>query len=198
MLVLISLLDGHGIPATVLTSPSVCRYLPGDQRRAWTLVSALERAGLVTADGADPPLVLVSAARQAAVLTAAQPDLLRRAIQAVADALADMWPDGPPGPLLEQRFRSCAARLLDVSGDLLWTMEGCHRLLWLAGNSLDQARMPVPAAGWWRRLTTGSERVCGRVNPETLAARGQFAAALLAAGRGCAVATPALPAARPA
>lgn len=188
MLVLISLLDGHGIPATVLTSPAVCQYLSADPRRAWTVVLALERAGLVTldnfGDSADPPVVLVSTGQQAAVRRAAQPDLLRRAIGIAADAVAGAWPEKRSGSLLEQRFRSCAARLLDAAGDLLWTKEGCHRVLWLAGDSLDQARMPGSAAGWWRRLTNDTERVCGPVNPETLAARGQLTAALLAAGQG--------------
>ena len=57
LLVLAALLDGHGIPGTVLTAPATCQYLAGqdaarppDPQRAWSALLALERAGLVAVD----------------------------------------------------------------------------------------------------------------------------------------------------
>ena len=189
LLILASLLDGNGIPATMLTAPAVCRYLaadsglPADPQRAWTLVLALQRAGLVTVDAAsEPPLVLVSAAQQAAVRAATPPELAGQAVQAAADALAEAWPEGQPRSLLAGRLRSCAARLRRHAGDTLCPAGGCHRLLWLMGQSLDSAGMPGPATSWWRQLAADCERIYGPGHTDTLAAGGQLAAALLAAG----------------
>jgi tetratricopeptide (TPR) repeat protein len=190
MLVLVSLLDGHGIPATVLTAPAVCRYLAAESRvpagpqHAWILALALHRAGLADVDvGSDPPLMLVSAMQQAAVRAAAQPGLLERAIRAGADALAEAWPGEWHRSVLSERFLACAASLKMAAGDALWTAEGCHMLLWLAGQGLDAAGMAAPAVGWWRQLTADSTRIFGQGHPDTLAAAGQLAAALLVSGQ---------------
>jgi tetratricopeptide (TPR) repeat protein len=190
MLVLTSLLDGHGIPATVLTASAVCRYLASDSRvppspqRAWTLALALQRAGLADADvGSDPPLVMVSAAQQAAIRAATESGLLERAIRAGADALTETWPEDWHRPVNGERFLACAASLREAAGDTLWTAGGCHPLLWLAGQAMDTAGMTTPAIVWWRQLTADSKRICGPGHPDTLAAAGQLAAALLAAGQ---------------
>jgi tetratricopeptide (TPR) repeat protein len=190
LLMLVSLLDGHGIPAPALTAPAVCRYLaadsavPVDPQRAWALVRALQRAGLVTVDAAsEPPLVLVSAAQQAAVRAAAPPEVAGQAVQAAAGALAEAWPEDQPRSPLAGRLRSCAARLRHLAGDTLWPAGGCHRLWWLTGQSLDAAGLRGPAVGWWRQLTADSERIYGPGHPDTLAAGGQLAAALLAGGQ---------------
>jgi tetratricopeptide (TPR) repeat protein len=189
MLVLASLLDGHGIPATVLTAPAVCRYLAADAavqpdpRNAWALTLALQRAGLVDlGSGSDPPLVLVSAAQQAAIRAAAQPGLLERALRTGADALAEAWPEEHRGPLTG-RFLGCAASLREAAGDTLWTAGGCHLLLWLAGQAMDAAGITTPAIAWWRQLATDGKRICGPGHQDTLAAAGQMAAALLTDGQ---------------
>jgi hypothetical protein len=105
LLVLTALLDGHGIPGTVLTAPATCQYLAGedtarppDPQQAWSALLALERAGLVAVDPASaPPAVWVSPALQAVVRAVAAPDLLDRAARAAADALVQAWPqDHPP------------------------------------------------------------------------------------------------------
>jgi hypothetical protein len=99
LLALAALLDGHGIPGTVLTAPSACQYLaegaarPPDPQRAWSALLVLERAGLVAVDAASaPPTVWVSPALQAAACALAPPDLLDRAARAAADALVQAWP----------------------------------------------------------------------------------------------------------
>ena len=60
---------------------------------------------------------------------------------------------------------------------------GCHRLLLLAGHSLDSARLTGPAIDWWRELAADSDRILGPGHPDTLLAGSQLADALLAAGQ---------------
>jgi hypothetical protein len=43
-------------------------------------------------------------------------------------------------------MRACAEALLDHAGDALWDGGSCHPALLAAGQSLDAARMPGPAA----------------------------------------------------
>jgi tetratricopeptide (TPR) repeat protein len=190
LLVLTALLDGHGIPGTVLTAPAACQYLAEgagctpDPQRAWSAALVLERAGLVAVDAASaPPAVWVSPALQAAARAAAPPDLLDRAARAAADALVQAWPADHPRSELAARLRSCAASLRLAGGDALWASDGIPRLLLAAGQSLDAAGLTGPAVTWWRALAADSERLLGPAHPDTLVAGGQLAAALLAAGQ---------------
>ena len=91
---LAALLDGHGVPGTVLTASATCQYLtagagrPPDPQWAWSALVVLERTGLVAVDAAGaPPTAWVSPALQAAARAVAPPDLLDRAARAAADAL---------------------------------------------------------------------------------------------------------------
>ena len=191
LLVLTALVDGHGIPGTVLTAPATCQYLAGedtvrppDPRQAWSAVLVLERAGLVAVDAAaTPPAVWVSPAVQAAARAVAPPDLLDRAARAAADALVQAWPTAQPRSELAARLRSCAASLRLAGGDALWASGGCPRLLLAAGHSLDAAGLTGPAVTWWRELAADSGRLLGPAHPDTLVTGGQLAAALLAAGQ---------------
>ena len=159
LLVLVALLDGHGIPGTVLTAPAACQYLaegagrPPDPQRAWPALLVLERAGLVTVDPAStPPAVWISPGLQAAARASAPPDLLDRAARAAADALVQAWPAGQPRSELAARLRSCAASLRLARGDALWASGGIPRLLLAAGQSLEAAGLTGPAVTWWREL----------------------------------------------
>jgi hypothetical protein len=71
-----------------------------------------------------------------------------------------------------------------VAGDPLWT-GGCPRLLLAAGQSLEAntAGLAGLALAWWRELTADRERLLGPAHPDTLAAGGHLADALLAAGQ---------------
>ena len=190
LLVLAALLDGHGIPGTVLTAPSACQYLAGedaarppDPQQAWSALLALERAGLVALDTASaPPAGWVSPALQAAVRAVTPPELLARAARAAADALVQAWPQHQPSPWLAAALRSCAVSLRRAAGDALWA-GGCPALLLVTGQSLEAAGQAGPALAWWRELTADSKRLLGPAHPDTLAAGGQLAAALLAAGQ---------------
>ena len=190
LLVLAVLLDGHGIPGTVLTAAATCQYLaesagrPPDPQRAWSALLVLERTGLVAVDPAStPPAVWISPGLQAAVRASAPPDLLDRAARAAADALVETWPVGQPRSELAARLRSCAASLRQAAGDALWAGGGIPRLLLAAGQSLDAAGLTGPSVTWWRELATDSQRLLGPAHPDTLVAGGQLAGALLAAGQ---------------
>jgi tetratricopeptide (TPR) repeat protein len=190
LLVLAALLDGHGIPGAVLTAPATCQYLAGedaarppDPQQAWSALLALERAGLVAVDAVSvPPTVWLSAALQTAVRTVAPPELLDRAARAAADALVQAWPQHQPRSWLAAALRSCAVSLRRAAGDALWA-DDCPPLLLVAGQSLEAAGLAGPALAWWRELTANSERLLGPAHPDTLAAGGRVAAALLASGQ---------------
>ncbi len=190
LLVLAALLDGHGIPGAVLTAPATCQYLvgedaarPPDPQQAWSALLALERAGLVAVDAASvPPTVWVSAALQTAVRAVAPPELLDRAACAAADALVQAWPQHQPRSWLAAALRSCAVSLQRAAGDALWA-DDCPPLLLVTGQSLEAAGQAGPALAWWRELAADSQRLLGPAHPDTLAAGGRLAAALLAAGQ---------------
>ena len=191
LLVLAALLDGHATPGTVFTAPATCQYLAGqdsgrrpDPRLAWSAMLALERAGLVAIDQAStPPAVWVSPALQAAVFAAAQPELLDRAVTAAADALMQAWPPDQPRSWPAAALRACAVSLRRAAGDTLWAGGTRPRLLLATGQSLQNAGQAGPALAWWRELAADSERILGPAHPDTVAAGGVLAAALLAAGQ---------------
>ncbi len=181
VLALTALLDGHGIPATVLTAPAATGNAGGGQTRA--ALAALERVGLLTvAPDTSPPAVQVSPLLQAA-LRAAMPDsMLNQAALAAADALLQAWPDAEPPGWPSSGLRSCTAALRQASGTRLWAA-GCHPVLLRAGDSLDRARLTGPAADHWSDLLTTSDQVLGAGHPDTMLAGRRLAEALLAAGR---------------
>ena len=74
VLALAALLDGHGMPATVFSSPAAGAYLASDGTRAaaareqaWSILPVLERTALLGLDrAASPPVVRMSPVIQAA------------------------------------------------------------------------------------------------------------------------------------
>src|SRR6185437_13726640 len=79
LLALAAVLDGHGIPASVLTTPAAAGYLAGGQapmgsEPARAALTALDRVGLLSVThAAATPMVRISPVLQAA-LRAAMPD----------------------------------------------------------------------------------------------------------------------------
>jgi tetratricopeptide (TPR) repeat protein len=188
LLALAALLDGDGIPAGVFTTAAACGYLAGegagraDRELARAALLVLERVGLLAAGSASTPTVRVNPVIQAAVRAAAPAEMLDRAAKAAADALLEAWPEDEPGAWSAEAFRSCAASLQRVAGDLLWA-GGCHPLLLRAGESLDRAHLAGPAVAYWRQLATLTDQVLGPAHADTLAAGHRLAHAYLAAGR---------------
>jgi tetratricopeptide (TPR) repeat protein len=192
LLVLAALLGSQGIPGTVFITTAVYKYLAGatagsraaaDRDRARDALLVLERTGLLTLD---PPgtgsIVWLSRALQSAVQAALPATIRDPAARAAADALLEVWSDDEPQSWLAGALRSCAASLIQASGDSLWA-DGCHQLLWRAGQSLGIAGLTGPAVAYWKDITAVSERVLGSDHPDTVMAAGHLADAYMAAGQ---------------
>jgi tetratricopeptide (TPR) repeat protein len=189
LLALAALLDGHGIPATVLTTPAAVRYLSGgeaaeDAEPALAALTALERVGLLTVEPTSaPPTVRMSPVLQAALRDAIPEAMLDQAAQVAADALLQAWPAPEPLGWPASGLRCCTAALQQAAGSRLWTTDSCHPVLQRAGDSLDHARVTGPAAEHWRDLATTADRLLGAGHPQTILAEQRLAEACLAAGR---------------
>jgi tetratricopeptide (TPR) repeat protein len=188
LLALAALLDGHGIPATVLTAPAAVRYLTGDEAAedaepTLAALTALERVGLLTVETTSaPPTVRMSPVLQAALRDAIPEAMLDQAAAVAADALLQAWPAPEPPGWPSSGLRSCTAALQQAAGGRLWA-DGCHPVLQRAGDSLDHARLTGPAAEHWRDLATTGDRLLGAGHPQTILVEQRLAEACLAAGR---------------
>jgi tetratricopeptide (TPR) repeat protein len=187
-LALAAMLDGHGIPRSVLATPAAGDYQGGGGTAAGgegtsAALEVLERAGLLTVESVTaPPTVQISPVLQVA-LRAAMPEVMHdRTARAAADALLQAWPERDPPGWPASGLRACAAALRQISGDLLWA-GGCHPVLLRAGESLNSARLTEAAVGHWRDLATTCDRLLGAGHPDTMLACQRLADAYLAAGR---------------
>jgi tetratricopeptide (TPR) repeat protein len=190
-LVLIALLDPNGVPAAALTSPAACAYITGRaagdpataQQFVRTAVQNLARLNLVSLDPASiARTVRVHPVVQAAVRAYLPPAECERAAAAAATALLEAWPASDTPPLLAQSLRDSAARLRELTGDLLLT-SGHHPLLIRAGRSLGDDGLHGAAIGYWQEMADTSGRLLGPEHTLTLLARDNLAAAYEAAGR---------------
>jgi tetratricopeptide (TPR) repeat protein len=191
MLVLVALLDGHGIPGAVFSTPAVAAYLGGavtpfssavDPKPAWDALLAIERAGLITVNRAvAPPTILMNSVLQAAIRLAAPANVQDPAARAAASALLEAWPADEPEPWTADGLRVNAASLQNSAPDVLWA-DGCHPVLLRAGRSLDDARLVGPAVEYWRDLSARCDTKLMPGHPDALVVAAQLAAAFLAAG----------------
>jgi tetratricopeptide (TPR) repeat protein len=191
MLVLVVLLDGHGIPGAVFGAPSVAAYLGGsaapfspaaDPGPAWDALLTLERVGLISINHAiTPPVVLMNTALQAAIRLSAPSRVQEPAARAAAAALLESWPAEEPEPWTADSLRANAASLHSAATDTLWS-DGCHPLLLRVGRSLDGARLVGPAAEYWRDLAARCDAKLAPGHPDALLVADHLAAANLAAG----------------
>jgi tetratricopeptide (TPR) repeat protein len=189
LLALAALLDGHGIPQTVLAAPAAGDFFAfgGDvstnRERARAALATLEQLGLVTVgERTSPPTIRISPMVQAALRAAMPEGMQDQAASSVADALIQAWPEPELSDWPASGLRSCVASLRRITGDLLWD-GGCHPLLVLAGESLDRARLTEAAVDHWLDLATTGGRVLGGGHPDTMLAAERLADAYLAAGR---------------
>jgi tetratricopeptide (TPR) repeat protein len=203
-LVLAAMMDHHGIPGAVLTSPAACGYIAGrpstanaaDQNMVRAAINNLAQAGLVTIDPVSPVrTVQMHVSVQAAVRAYLPAADLEQVVLAAADALLETWPDGdvPAGvsqlesprtgqAQLEQALRDCAATLRSTDGGLLWKPEA-HPLLFRAGMSLEHSRLADAAITYWKSMVATSTRLLGPAHANAVVARDRLAAAYEAAGR---------------
>jgi tetratricopeptide (TPR) repeat protein len=193
MLVLIALLDGHGIPGAIFNTEAVSTYLgsttvgfgqPVDAKPAWDGLLIIERVGLITINrAASPPTIHMSPVVQAAIRLAAPAAFHDRAARAAADALLEAWPIDEPHPWTAGVLRANAGSLQAAATDILW-VDGCHPLLLRAGRSLDAARLAGPAVEYWRELAVGCDNKLPPGHADALVVASQLAGAYLAAGYG--------------
>ena len=193
MLVLIALLDGHGIPGTVFNTQSVSVYLGGpavgfgtpvDPQPAWDALLICERAGLIAINrGEGRATIVMSPVLQAAIKLAAPAAFHERAARAAASALLEAWPVDEPEPWTAVALRANATSLQGAATDVLWA-DGCHPLLLRAGRSLDGARLAGPAVEYWRELSIHCDNKLAPGHPDALVVAAQLAGAYLAAGYG--------------
>ncbi len=188
LLALAALLDGHGIPETVLMAAAAADFLagggdvPASSGSAGAALAALEQAGLLTVEPVSaPPTVRVSPVLQAALRAAIPEGVRDQAARSVADALLQAWPEREQPDWPASGLRSCVATLRRLTGDRLWD-GGCHPVLVQAGDSLDRARLTEPAVDHWSDLAAQSGRLLGGEHPDTVLARRRLADAYLAAG----------------
>jgi len=191
MLVLVALLDGHGIPGAIFSTPAVAAYLGGavtpfaqavDPKPAWDALLAIERAGLVTVNrAASPPTIGMSSVLQAAIKLAAPANVQEPAARAAASALLEAWPTDEPEPWTANTLRVNAASLQNSSPDVLWA-DGCHPVLLRAGRSMDEARLIGPAVEYWRDLSARCDTKLMPGHPDALVVAAHLAGAFLGAG----------------
>ena len=189
LLALAALLDGHGIPETILMAPAAGDFLaggadvPANRESARAALAALEQAGLLTVEPVTgPPAVRVSPLLLAALRATMPEGMPDQAARSVADALLQAWPEREQPGWPVSGLRSCVATLRRITGDRLWA-GGCHPVLVAAGDSLDHARLTGPAVDHWCDLATTSGRLLGGEHPDTMLAGQRLADAYLAAGR---------------
>jgi tetratricopeptide (TPR) repeat protein len=191
MLVLVALLDGHGIPGAIFSTPAVAAYLGGavtpfaqavDPKPAWDALLAIERAGLIIVNrAASPPTIGMSSVLQAAIKLAAPANVQEPAARAAASALLEAWPTDEPEPWTADILRVNVASLQNSSPDVLWA-DGCHPVLLRAGRSMDEARLIGPAVEYWRDLSARCDTKLMPGHPDALVVAAHLAAAFLGAG----------------
>jgi tetratricopeptide (TPR) repeat protein len=191
MLVLVALLDGHGIPGAIFSTPAVAAYLGGavtpfaqavDPKPAWDALLAIERAGLVTVNrSASPPTIGMSSVLQAAIKLAAPANVQEPAARAAASALLEAWPTDEPEPWTADALRVNVASLQNAAPDVLWA-DGCHPVLLRAGRSMDEGRLVGPAVEYWRDLSARCDTKLMPGHPDALVVAAHLAAAFLGAG----------------
>ena len=190
-LALAAMMDHHGIPGAVMTSPSACSYIAGrpstaggtDQNMVRAVINNLAAVGLVTIDPVSPVrTVQMHSSVQAAVRSYLPQADLEQVALASADALVEIWPEGEGGPQLEQALRDCAAALRANDGGVLWKTEA-HPLLFRAGLSLENSGLSGAAITYWQSILNTSTRLLGPAHANAVVARDRLAAAYESAGR---------------
>jgi tetratricopeptide (TPR) repeat protein len=204
-LVLAAMMDHHGVPGAVLTSPAACGYIAGrpstatgaDQNMVRAAINNLAQAGLVIIDPTSSVrTVQMHVSVQAAVRAYLPPADLEQVMLAAADALLETWPEGDgvqagqarlePAWLeqaqLEQALRDCAWSLRATDGGMLWKPE-THPLLFRAGLSLEHSRLSDAAITYWKSMVATSTRLLGPAHANAVVARDRLAAAYESAGK---------------
>jgi tetratricopeptide (TPR) repeat protein len=148
-LALAAMLDTHGIPGAVLTSPAGCSYVAGrpstgdvaDQTLVRAAMTNLARAGLVSIDPASKArTVRMHASVQAAVRAYLPPADFEQAVLAAAEALLQAWPEADESQDPREHIQAGQPPLVQVP--LVQALRDCAAALQWADSAA-----PHPAAG---------------------------------------------------
>jgi tetratricopeptide (TPR) repeat protein len=143
-LALAAMLDPHGIPGAVLTSPAGCSYVAGrpssadvaDQTLVRAAMTNLAQAGLVSIDPASTVrTVRMHPSVQAAVRAYLPPADFEQAVLAAAEALLQAWPEPDGSQDQDEQVQLTRAQLVQALRD-------CAAALQVADSAA-----PHPAAG---------------------------------------------------
>jgi tetratricopeptide (TPR) repeat protein len=191
LLALVAMLDPYGVPAAVLMCDAACGYVIGRpgvaraeaQMEVRNALTTLARLGLVTLDAASSTrTVRMPVQLQRAVRSFVAAEHRDQVGRVAADAIVQAWPAGQPHPALSQALRDCAAMLREVTGGLLWD-GGCHPVLAIVGESLDEARLTESAVSYWQALLAANSQLLGSHHPDTAFARAKLADSFERAGQ---------------
>ena len=149
-LALAAMLDPHGIPGAVLTSPAGCGYVagrpgtaqPADQILVRAAMTNLARAGLVSIDPASAVrTVRMHPSVQAAVRAYLPPADFEQAVLAAAEALLQAWPEAGRGQLQLEQAQLEQARLEQAQleqAQLEQALRDCTGALWAADSAVSR------------------------------------------------------------
>ena len=182
LLQLLSMLDPHGIPASLLATSAVSAFLTGDGRErpvdedeAADALHCLHRVNLVSLDPTNAARsVRVHALVQRATQDDLDPHQVSRAVDAAADGLVEMWPDIDRDRRLAQSLRANTRALAATDCDVLWSA-GMHPVLIRLGRSLTDAGLIAAALAHWRDLYDIATGRLGAEHADTLAVRAGIA-----------------------
>ena len=176
-LALAAMLDPHGIPGAVLTSPAGCGYVAGrpsaaevaDQTLVHAAMTNLARVGLVSIDPASAiRTVRMHPSVQAAVRAYLPPADFEQAVLAAAEALLQAWPEagGSQAQLGQAQLEQAQLEQAQLEqAQLEQTLRDCAGALWAADSAVPRlaeggqhARPdPTSAAGTAGARATGPQ-----------------------------------------
>jgi tetratricopeptide (TPR) repeat protein len=189
-LAMAALMDGHGVPDAVFTTAAASKYVAGDRlpaAQAWdqarTALLCLERVGLVTLDQrGELGAVRMGTILQQAVRAVTPQEMRDQAGRATTAALLELWPEVSGRACAPLGLRASAESVRVGTAGLLWNGR-CDRLLFLAGQSLDEAQMSAPAVDYWSELASVAGRLYGPSHADSMAIVERLVAAYVADGR---------------
>lgn len=184
-----SVLDGNGIPQTVLTSPPTLKHfaaqrtgLPHARRRRWRpsrqqpvtpdeavqALRVLHRLSLI--DHVPATTIWVHQLIQRTTRDTLNSQLYDRTACAAADALISAWPDVESDTALVQGLRDNAAALAARAEDSLYRRDA-HEVLFRTGMSLGESGQAIPARDHYQHLAEAARQRLGADHSDTLSAR---------------------------
>ncbi|MFI6150919.1 tetratricopeptide repeat protein [Streptomyces sp. NPDC051109] len=188
VLQLTALLDPAGQPAALWGSSAVLSYLAGldtDEHRIPVPVSesqvresllALHRYALITHDLQSTGQEVRIHALTARAVQEATPHALQSLLaRTAADALFEIWPDGPsPDREFSAVLLANTVTLTRHPGRYLWESE-THEVLFHAGRTMVSSGLFQSALSYWKLLLTVTEEKRGPEHADTLNARTSLA-----------------------